>query len=335
MQKRTDAVSKGQVIKKSKMTESKMKVALTKTIAVEESQFIVSQGQTNPIQLAQGNLMSYQFNQDIYVHGGLCTELVDSYIVATTRPALLITVLLSGRLNFSYDNLQFELDAKDGPKGVVVNLTKPTNFRRGLTKQNVVNKINILIKPQWLSSRLKDDIHPQSFFQTHQAFFELNLDPDLIALAQQIASVQPTQFMEKIAIESQLTQLIYQACLQLPHQYHQQEAQLCTYVDQRIENIISYIENNLGQTLNLSDIANAFSMSVSNLQRRFKQEFNMTVNGYIRHRRLNIARQHLQLGLVSITEAAYEAGYLYPSNFTHAFRKEFGFAPHKLGAIEA
>lgn len=53
-------------------------------------------------------------------------------------------------------------------------------------------------------------------------------------------------------------------------------------------------------------------------------------DGYIRHRRLNIARQHLERGLVSITEAAYEAGYQHPSNFTNAFKKAFGVPPHAL-----
>lgn len=71
-------------------------------------------------------------------------------------------------------------------------------------------------------------------------------------------------------------------------------------------------------------------MSVSNLQRRFKQSLDMTVSGYIRHRRLEIARQNLEHGLMSITEAAYEAGYHHPSNFTNAFKKVFGVAPHEV-----
>jgi AraC-like DNA-binding protein len=33
---------------------------------------------------------------------------------------------------------------------------------------------------------------------------------------------------------------------------------------------------------------------------------------------------------MSITEAAYEAGYHHPSNFTSAFKKVFGVAPHEV-----
>lgn len=335
MQKRRHAVNNEQMTKRSKLASNKIKVALTKTISVEENQIIVSQGQANSIELAQGELMSYQYDQGIYVHGGLCTELVDSDIVAPTPPALLITILLSGRLSFSYDNLKFELNANEGPKGVVVNLTKPTNFRRTLSKHNVVNKINVLIKPKWLAARLTDNCHHYAFLQHHQAFYDLDINPNLISLTSKVASLQPHNFAEKIELESLIAQLIHHACIQLPDNFHQSKANhieegLASYKDQRIEDIISYIENHLDQNLTLASIAEAFAMSISNLQRRFKQQLDMTVNGYIRHRRLNIARQHLQQGLVSITEAAYEAGYLYPSNFTHAFRKEFGFAPYQL-----
>ena len=44
-------------------------------------------------------------------------------------------------------------------------------------------------------------------------------------------------------------------------------------------------------------------MSASNLQRKFKQELGLTVNSYIRYRRLEIAKYHLEQGLMSVTEA--------------------------------
>jgi AraC-like DNA-binding protein len=100
--------------------------------------------------------------------------------------------------------------------------------------------------------------------------------------------------------------------------------------DERIEAVICFIEIHLDQELSLKMLAEHFSMSVSNIQRRFKQSYNMTINGYIRLRRLEIARQHLERGLVSITEAAYEAGYQHPSNFTNAFKKTFGVPPQDI-----
>ena len=91
--------------------------------------------------------------------------------------------------------------------------------------------------------------------------------------------------------------------------------------------MLGYIENNLSQPLCLEKIAQKFSMSISNLQRKFKQELGLTVKNYIRYRRLEIAKYHLEQGLISVTEASYEAGYHHPANFTHAFKKTFGHPP--------
>ncbi len=331
------------------------KVALTKKLEQTEKQIIVTQGQTKQTSLAEGKFLSYQYNDQIFVHGGRCIELVDSNIVSTAHSAILITILLAGKLTFGYDDLEFDLDASNGPQGVVVNLTKPANFRRSLIQNNKMNKINILVKPQWVEPRLSDHCSNKSFLDSHKAFYELELNPDIIQLTNRLTSqATPTNFQDKLVVETLTQQLIAQTLSQMPIQccqectsedinanpngtdqsvvFDQNDNQVSAEkgFDAKIEDIISYIEINLDKPLSLESIAGRFSMSISNLQRRFKQSYNLTINGYIRHRRLDIARQHLERGLVSITEAAYEAGYQHPSNFTIAFKKAFGVPPHAL-----
>lgn len=347
-------VAKANVIaKKSTLTR---KVALTKKLEQTEKQIIVTQGQTKQTSLAEGKFLSYQYNDQIFVHGGRCVELVDSNIVSTAHSAILITILLEGKLSFGYDDLEFDLDASDGPQGVVVNLAKPANFRRSLIQDNKMNKINILVKPQWVKPRLSDHCSSKSFLDSHKAFYGVQINADIIQLANTLTSqATPTNFQDKLAVETLTQQLLAQTLSQMPIQCCQQCTSEDTNIrssnstfqdvsfdqnsdgvpvvkgfDTKIEDIISYIEINLDQPLSLESIASKFSMSISNLQRRFKQSYNLTINGYIRHRRLDIARLHLERGLVSITEAAYEAGYQHPSNFTNAFKKAFGVPPHEL-----
>ncbi len=331
------------------------KVALTKKLEQTEKQIIVTQGQTKQTSLAEGKFLSYQYNDQIFVHGGRCVELVDSNIVSTAHSAILITILLEGKLTFGYDDLEFDLDSSTGPQGVVVNLAKPANFRRSLIQGNKMNKVNILVKPQWVEPRLSDHCSSKSFLDSHKAFYELELNPDIIQLTNKLTSqATPTNFQDKLIVETLTQQLLAQTLSQMPIQCCQQctsedsnvssngmpqsvssnentdGATTAKNFDAKIEDIISYIEINLDQPLSLESIASKFSMSISNLQRRFKQSYNLTINGYIRYRRLDIARQHLERGLVSITEAAYEAGYQHPSNFTNAFKKTFGVPPHVL-----
>ncbi|MEZ8357091.1 helix-turn-helix transcriptional regulator [Vibrio splendidus] len=352
------AVAKANVIaKKSTLTK---KIALTKKLEQTEKQIIVTQGQTKQTSLAEGKFLSYQYNDQIFVHGGRCVELVDSNIVSTAHSAILITILLEGKLTFGYDDLEFDLDANSGPQGVVVNLAKPANFRRSLIQGNKINKINILVKPQWVEPRLSDHCSSKSFLDSHKAFYNVKINADIIQLTNALTSqATPTNFQDKLVVETLTQQLLAKTLSQMPIQCCQQctsdndltntdssdqsialhnanlgenidKATTSKAFDAKIEDIISYIEINLDQQLSLESIASKFSMSISNLQRRFKQSYNLTINGYIRYRRLNIARQHLERGLVSITEAAYEAGYQHPSNFTSAFKKTFGVPPHEL-----
>ncbi|MDP2499159.1 AraC family transcriptional regulator [Vibrio splendidus] len=352
------AVAKANVIaKKSTLTK---KIALTKKLEQTEKQIIVTQGQTKQTSLAEGKFLSYQYNDQIFVHGGRCVELVDSNIVSTAHSAILITILLEGKLTFGYDDLEFDLDANSGPQGVVVNLAKPANFRRSLIQGNKINKINILVKPQWVEPRLSDHCSSKSFLDSHKAFYNVKINADIIQLTNALTSqATPTNFQDKLVVETLTQQLLAKTLSQMPIQCCQQctsdndltntdssdqsialhnanlgenidKASTPKAFDAKIEDIISYIEINLDQQLSLESIASKFSMSISNLQRRFKQSYNLTINGYIRYRRLDIARQHLERGLVSITEAAYEAGYQHPSNFTSAFKKTFGVPPHEL-----
>ncbi|MDN2667993.1 AraC family transcriptional regulator [Vibrio sp. 14N.309.X.WAT.E.F5] len=383
MQKRTGVMRNGQMgevtSKQTKLAETAVakanapvkraaltkKVALTKKLEQTEKQIIVTQGQTKQTSLAEGKFLSYQYNDQIFVHGGRCIELVDSNIVSTAHSAILITILLEGKLTFGYDDLEFDLDASNGPQGVVVNLAKPANFRRSLIQNNKMNKINILVKPQWVEPRLSEHCTSKSFLDSHKAFYDLQINADIIQLTNRLTSqATPTNFQDKLVVETLTQQLLAQTLSQMPIQCCQQctsedanlvssntspsiissnstlksldlnesidEVTTSKGFDAKIEDIISYIEINLDQPLSLESIASKFSMSISNLQRRFKQSYNLTINGYIRQRRLDIARQHLERGLVSITEAAYEAGYQHPSNFTNAFKKAFGVPPHAL-----
>ncbi|MBA5763272.1 helix-turn-helix transcriptional regulator [Vibrio sp. 404] len=318
----------------SKKRTKLAKVALTQKLEETEKQIIVSHGQAKPTHLAEGNFLSYQYDEQVFIHGGHCTELVDSHIVSTAHSALLITILLEGTLSFGYGDLQFDLSAKNGPQGVVVNIAKPANFYRSLSRNNQMCKVNILIKPKWLQSRMNGNDRGNLFLDIHQAFYRLELHQPLIDLVNTLAHREsPKILKDKVEIESLTSQILAYVLAQLPEDCDKGNSTAVDTPDARIEDVISYIETHLDHPLTLDKLAKKFSMSVSNLQRRFKQALNITVNEYIRHRRLAIARQHLERGLVTITEAAYEAGYQHPSNFTNAFKKLFGVPPQAIEKI--
>jgi len=60
--------------------------------------------------LVEGDILSYQANNSFTLHGGTTHELMDFQVIATAHKALVITILLKGKLDFGYDDLGFDFD---------------------------------------------------------------------------------------------------------------------------------------------------------------------------------------------------------------------------------
>jgi len=76
-------------------------------------------------------------------------------------------------------------------------------------------------------------------------------------------------------------------------------------------------------------ISKMIGMSESTLRRRLAAE-NVTISGVVSEVRMSAAMGLLQSTDMSITEIAYETGYLSPSRFTARFKSRFGFPPSHI-----
>ncbi|MCV2401478.1 AraC family transcriptional regulator [Marinomonas sp. C2222] len=80
-------------------------------------------------------------------------------------------------------------------------------------------------------------------------------------------------------------------------------------------------------TMSLTAISNQLGMSSATLQRYARDYLNMSLTQYLRKRRLDLAKTALHQDGVSIMEASLLAGYNHSSNFTTAFKRQFGVSP--------
>jgi len=80
----------------------------------------------------------------------------------------------------------------------------------------------------------------------------------------------------------------------------------------------------------LTHLARQGGMSHSRLTRGFKKVFGCTVFAYLRNERLAYAKRLLSENRLSITDAAFEAGFCSSSHFASAFRKQFGISPSQF-----
>lgn len=317
---------------------SPTKVAITECVCHAEHQIIVNSGNKDSLALVEGQFISFKSPAGYGLHGGTTVEKQHTDIISSAPPSLIFTILLNGKLSFGYDDLHFNLDAKIAPTILMVNLKKQAGFHRKICKGNHVTKLNIMITPDWLKSRVTHgDNHQISLFiEQHKSCCTLEVNDTILQLVISLLQLSSEAGFHHSLIKESLCQqllssLFVQFSLHKPNSSpilaSSTSSQL--YFDD-IAVIIDFLEQNLYQDLDLALIANKAAMSISTLQRKFKKELGLTVLGYVRFRRLELAKIALQSQFVTVTEAAYEAGYLHPSNFTSAFKKAFGVSPSEL-----
>lgn len=91
------------------------------------------------------------------------------------------------------------------------------------------------------------------------------------------------------------------------------------------------VENNIYSNLSLEEISFLCNMSLSTFKRHFIQEFNETPGKWMQRKRLNKAREILQKGELKPSEVFSDFGYSNLSNFSIAFKKQFGISPKEIG----
>ena len=90
---------------------------------------------------------------------------------------------------------------------------------------------------------------------------------------------------------------------------------------------IRYIEQNLCAELNLDEVAGLACVSADSFMRFFSYMTGMTLNEYIRRRRLTLAAQDLQRGDDRVIDIAMKYGYESADAFSRAFAKQHGITP--------
>ncbi|MDF2523865.1 MAG: hypothetical protein K0R31_1506 [Clostridiales bacterium] len=95
----------------------------------------------------------------------------------------------------------------------------------------------------------------------------------------------------------------------------------------RMNNAISYIEDNLTNDIDYDSAAKLACCSVYHFQRMFSFILDIPLSEYIRHRRLTLAALELQNSDIKVIDLALKYGYDSPDSFTRAFHNLHGVTP--------
>lgn len=321
------------------------KVVMTRVEQKDQNIKIVSERNQQKEVLVEGDFVSVEFPSGMLVQGGSTVEKADANVLARANPCVMVSILLEGDLEFGYDDREYSLSAvsqqPDYGSAIIVNLKRSCTFRRRVAKGHAMKKVNIILKPEWFDRQgLNQSVSHRQFeqiFSEHLSQLSWQPPASVVQLCKEILAADDADlWLHHLYIENRATQVVYEMVNYVVEQA-QNKAPTSVNAEVRhtydvITEAVEYLENHLFTEISLEEVAKYLAMSVSALQRKFKQELGFTVVDYVRNRRLESVMESLKKERISISEAAYMAGYNHPSNFITAFKRKFGVTPGEMMA---
>jgi len=312
----------------------------------------------NKSAVMNGHFFHDELLSGLSIHGCDVIESNDA-ISSTQIPASLsFNILLHGSLSFCLGNKAYELNTdnllstntyeltnKNSSAVCAVGvLAKSDLLSRKIIKGQAVKKVNLFIKRSWLEKRCTDTQSKtllNKLFSHHGALYQWQDNAELSQIAQQLLSLPTQNSLQVNVLKEQIAYTLLTHLLlaltdkvEKPTQPNHENAPLLAIAEKKQlrkkKNIERYIDKTLESELTVPEIAEKFGLSVSSLQRYFKQTYQQTVHEYIRGKRLEKAKVSITIQALSISEAGFKAGYNHVSNFTSAFKKQFGITPASL-----
>lgn len=89
----------------------------------------------------------------------------------------------------------------------------------------------------------------------------------------------------------------------------------------------NFCDRNIYKKISLEDISKYTGISISQLNRLFRQEFGVTVYSYILNSKINLAKSLLSGTSMSVSEIAFLLNFADEHYFSNIFKKKTGFTP--------
>lgn len=292
--------------------------------------------------ILRGHFCCDHFLNAIQLHSSDTMEVIDHTVEGLLEPALTVCIILEGQVSGQLGDTKFTLDASNGPAAYIWGYGKPTYWYRHIRSGMKVRKITVSVEAEWLRKQLvtgdADSTKISDLLDSPFHVIQWQPSSRSVALTNQIIMQQHhNPLIQHIRRESRALEILGEALEKLPHKGskpgHSTNDTDKRYLN-RAEQIRDYIERRDMGTLSLSVLSNELGFSIGSMQTSFKRAFNMTVMDYIRERRLIIARNAMEQDGLTISKAAFLAGYNSPANFSTAFKRHFGISPSELHLIE-
>jgi AraC family transcriptional regulator len=100
--------------------------------------------------------------------------------------------------------------------------------------------------------------------------------------------------------------------------------------ERKLRQVLSYIEDNLGQDISLREVAGVAGMSVSHFKTLFRESVGLPLHQYVIRRRVERAKTLLAEDKLPISQIAFETGFAHQSHLARHMRRMLGVTPRAL-----
>lgn len=167
-------------------------------------------------------------------------------------------------------------------------------------------------------------------FANGETFFHkmLTASPRIQALAGEMLWPTTRGASRQLLLAAQASELLVRVLILL-----QQEAgidDLRSDVRVSLNIVKGVMDADLKHPWTVAELAERSGLPRTSFHAKFFRAFGIGPMEYLRVQRLEAAREALLYQGISVTDAAFQAGYANPANFATAFRRRFGVAPSSL-----
>ncbi|MFD2237926.1 helix-turn-helix transcriptional regulator [Aureimonas populi] len=255
-------------------------------------------------------------------------------------PKLLVMVLLQGSQHFTVDGTPFRIEAGPGrrtpPLVFVLNIARYARLRFLPCQSAPLRKVMVSAPQSWLRSLHAGNETAASplwdFHRRHLAHVRFPATGPVLEIAEEIlhpgeGSGGELRTLHRKARGLELMRLV---SLRIARQERGAgAAHGCPPMGGATlaERAHAFLLHHLDSDVPLAEVARIVGGSVSSVQRQFRERYGTPLCAFVRHKRLERARDALTVERMSVAQAAYHAGYRDVSSFSTAFRRAFGISP--------
>lgn len=274
----------------------------------------------------QAWLSDYRLNEDICViRQGSATSSFILRVFETVVKEKKVTMGGSGEMIEKHDQKNYAVLYNDNSEVSVI-LQKGTNVRG----------VEIVFTPKWLMEYLHIDNEHfllQKFLSVQdQQLHHVPLNYEYITLLNELFAPS-NKMLEQTIMSNRIMILVEKFFVQMANIFsnHKEKIRISHAELDKLNEVKSILtDDSLQSPPTIPELSRMIGMSASSLKNKFKKLFQSGIYQYYQKHRLHKAMDMLASGKYSVKEVGMELGFINLSNFSIAFKKEFGILPSEV-----